>query len=178
MRSELEVCDAVSSFPYFPLGSSSVFVFAINKQLCCPPGMAVVAIDKELLNRIPRLPGFSLLDLHLYRNAIPVTYSPLLFLHLSRALTPGFQTSIRKQIETVCDLLLFQAPTGWVVNEVSPVLTALPGTISDELAKSWELYKTPSGLWQIFTYSHPIADYRHFVLIWSQSRNKTKREKK
>ena len=168
------IVDAVSSFPYLSIPENTpIFITCSNKQLGAFPGISIVGVHKDFWSSIKDDDSFSYLNLKLHKkysedNQTLTTAPTPLFEHLLEKVKNINVQGLRQKIDIVSDMLVGAVGEDNIIGEHRcPVITFKKTSISDTIAKKYELYginNAATDCYQVFTYSHPIDDYTKFAL--------------
>lgn len=167
------IVDAISSFPYYDIPKNTeVFITCCNKQLGAFPGLAIVGVKKGLWDEFKDDGYFSYINLSLYKeyslnNQTPTTAPIALFEHLLHEVNKIDLEEHRKHIDLSSDTIVDAVGREHFIGETRcPVLTFKKSSIPIDIAERWDLYgltNESTDYYQIFTYSHPIDDYKNFA---------------
>lgn len=177
-----DLLDAVSSFPYYPI-PKAVFGFGTvsSKQLGAAPVLAIIGVRKECWHRFGSSDVPSYLNLKLYRDYLEASQTPFtpayaLLSDLKVKLEHFDLDDLRQRIRTVSTMIVDHFGEENIIGDkIGPALTIKAGSISQNVAKKWNLY----GYWQqkqdlqIFTYSENPSFYAEFLRDVPQKKSRS-----
>ena len=167
LPAESDIVDCISSFPYYDIPDCKIFITCTGKQLKCYHGICIVGVRKDFWDNILKDRNYSVLDLLLYKDSIPVTYPTHIFYQLLDKLMDyefaNELTILRRWIDKASDIIVDAIGSNNFIGETQcPVLTIKEDAIPIAVAEKWQLYKG-NGVYQIFTYSEDIDKYKEFA---------------
>lgn len=166
-----DICDCVSSFPYYPIPSEAkIFISCSNKQLGGLPGIAIVGIRRGFESLLGGGRNFSVLNLGLHLeysnlNQTLTTASPLVFKDLLDRVRVFNLDDLAHRIESNSAILCEIFEDSIVGDLKSPAITIPKSEIPYEIASRWQLYglNSDSPYYQFFTYSGNNSKYLEFA---------------
>ena len=181
------IVDAVSAFPYYAIPPKTVgFGTVSSKILGAAPVIGIVGVRKEAWDFFFQTKIQSCLNLRIYKDYMakfqtPFTPSYPLLADLKRKLERFDVEALREKVSNVCSMLVNHfGEDSFIGEKIAPALTLKAGSISEEIARKWNLY----GYWQhseylqIFTYSEDVKIYKNFLHdLRSDSRQRVKKVK-